>query len=406
MKRAPLILLLWSARVAASGLDLPTLYSARHAALGGAAVGYVDDPSALFHNPAGLLGIERLSLLVDVSTFVGTLESNPGYANQDASTGAAVAPVPMFGLGYRLSSRIALGLAAYPSGAAGGEFHYVNSAGVRTIDSLSALLVEVTPGISVEVLPTLRVGLGYRLTFLRFARISGAEENPTKVNVDLLGSNATGLRAGVQWQPLPQLSLGAAYRHRVDLVASAATGTLLGAQARNIDATLTVPAKLSVGSRFDYGRLGLVGDAEYIFNSQNQSLQMTAQLPSQNSMLDVPFVFRWDDSIVLKAGAEWHLRPQLAARVGYAFDGHATNRHFPSAFTSPPVDAHYATAGFGWQAGSSRFDVAGVYRFNTSTYISQREIADSTACPFCGNEGTYAASGGALMIDYATQFGW
>ena len=406
MKRAPLILLLWSARAAASGLDLPTLYSARHAALGGAAVGYVDDPSALFHNPAGLLGIERLSLLVDVSTFVGTLESNPGYANQDASTGAAVAPVPMFGLGYRLSSRIALGLAAYPSGAAGGEFHYVNSAGVRTIDSLSALLVEVTPGISVEVVPTLRVGLGYRLTFLRFARISGAEDNPTKVNVDLLGSNAAGLRAGVQWQALPQLSLGAAYRHRVDLVASAQSGTLLGAQAKNIDATLTVPAKLSVGSRFDVGRLGLVGDVEYIFNSQNQSLQMTAQLPSQNSMLDVPFVFHWDDSIVVKAGAEWHLRPSLAARIGYAFDGHATNRHFPSAFTSPPVDAHYATAGLGWQAGSSRFDVAGVYRFNTSTYIAQREIADASVCPFCGNEGTYAASGGALMIDYATQFGW
>jgi long-chain fatty acid transport protein len=406
MKRAPLILLLWSARAAASGLDLPTLYSARHAALGGAAVGYVDDPSALFHNPAGLLGVERLSLLVDVSTFVGTLESNPGYANQDASTGAAVAPVPMFGLGYRLSSRIALGLAAYPSGAAGGEFHYVNSAGVRTIDSLSALLVEVTPGISVEVLPTLRVGLGYRLTFLRFARISGAEENPTKVNVDLLGSNAAGLRAGVQWQVLPRLSLGAAYRHRVDLVASAGSGTLLGAQAKNIDATLTVPAKLSAGTRFDAGRLGLVADVEYIFNSQNQSLQMTAQLPSQNSMLDVPFVFRWDDSIVVKAGAEWYVRPQLAARIGYAFDGHATNRHFPSAFTSPPVDAHYATAGLGWQAGSSRFDVAGVYRFNTSTYIAQREIADSSMCPFCGNEGTYAASAAAIMIDYATQFGW
>ena len=406
MRRAALLVLLASAPAAASGLDLPTLYSARHAALGGAAVGYVDDPSALFHNPAGLLGVERLSLLVDLSTFVGSLESNPGYANQDASTGAAIAPVPMFGLGYRLSSRVALGLAAYPSGAAGGEFHYMNSAGVRTVDSLSALLVEVTPGISVEVLPTLRLGLGYRVTFLRFARISGAEENPTKVNVNLLGSDAAGWRAGLQWQALPQLSLGASYRHRVDLDATAASGTLLGAQAKNIDATLTVPAKAAVGARLDLGRLGLVGDFEYIFNSQNQSLQMTAQLPSQNSMLDVPFVFRWDDSIVLKGGVEYHVRPQLAARIGYAFDGHATNRHFPSAFTSPPVDAHYATCGVGWQAGSSRFDVAGVYRFNTSTYIAQNEIADATACPFCGNEGTYAASGGAIMIDYATQFGW
>jgi long-chain fatty acid transport protein len=387
-----------------SGLDLPTLYSARHAAMGGAAVAYVDDPSALFNNPAGLLGIEKGSFLADLSTFVGTLESNPGYANQDASTGAAIAPVPMLGAGYRLSPRVAVGLAAYPSGAAGGEFHYVNAAGVRTVDSLSALLVELTPGIAVELLPTLRLGLGYRVTFLRFSRISGAEENPSKVNVSLLGSDVSGLRAGLQWQPLPALRFGATYRHRLDMTASADSGTLLGAQAKNIDATLTVPAKLSLGTRVDFGRLGLAGDFEYIFNSQNQALQMTAMLPAQSSMLSVPFQFKWDDSIVLKAGAEYGLTPSLAARLGYAFDGHATNRHFPSAFTSPPVDAHYATAGVGWQSGSTRLDFAAVYRFATSTYIAQSEIASATQCPFCGNEGTYAASGGALMLDY--NVGW
>jgi long-subunit fatty acid transport protein len=310
----------------------------------------------------------------------------------------------MMGAGYRLSPRVAIGLAAYPSGAAGGEFHYVNSAGVRTIDSLSALLVELTPGIAVELLPTLRLGLGYRVTFLRFSRISGAEENPSKVNVSLFGSDASGVRAGLQWQPLPALRFGVTYRHRLDMTASADSGTLLGAQAKNIDATLTVPAKLSLGTRVDFGRLGLVGDFEYIFNSQNQALQMTALLPSQSSMLSVPFQFKWDDSIVVKAGAEYRLTPSFDARIGYAFDGHATNRHFPSAFTSPPVDAHYATAGVGWRSGASRLDFAGVYRFTTSTYIAQSEIADATQCPFCGNEGTYAASGGALMLDY--NVGW
>src|SRR5262249_35112785 len=150
-------------------------------------------------------------------TFVGSLESNPGYPNQDASTGAAVAPVPMLGLGYRLSRRVAIGLAAYPSGGAGGEFHYTNPAGVRTIDSLSALLVEVTPGVAVAIPPTLRLGIGYRVTLLRFSRISGAEDNPTKVNIDLRGSDKTGLRLGLQWQPLPGASFGVAYRHRLDM---------------------------------------------------------------------------------------------------------------------------------------------------------------------------------------------
>ena len=40
--------------VQAAGYDTPMLYSARHMGMGGAAIGSVDDPSALFHNPAGL----------------------------------------------------------------------------------------------------------------------------------------------------------------------------------------------------------------------------------------------------------------------------------------------------------------------------------------------------------------
>ena len=40
----------------AGGYDTPILFSAQHMAMGGAAIAYVDDPSAMFHNPAGLMG--------------------------------------------------------------------------------------------------------------------------------------------------------------------------------------------------------------------------------------------------------------------------------------------------------------------------------------------------------------
>ena len=42
----------------AGGYDTPMLYSARHMGVGGAAAGYVNDPSALYHNPAGLAHTE------------------------------------------------------------------------------------------------------------------------------------------------------------------------------------------------------------------------------------------------------------------------------------------------------------------------------------------------------------
>ena len=51
----------------AGGYDTPMLYTARHMGMGGAAQAYVDDPSAMFHNPAGLMGTDRLSITADFS---------------------------------------------------------------------------------------------------------------------------------------------------------------------------------------------------------------------------------------------------------------------------------------------------------------------------------------------------
>src|SRR6187402_2873166 len=62
----------------AGGYDTPMLYSARHMGMGGTAIGYVRDPSALFHNPAGLGHIERGEVLGDFSLLVGKIHASPG----------------------------------------------------------------------------------------------------------------------------------------------------------------------------------------------------------------------------------------------------------------------------------------------------------------------------------------
>src|SRR5688572_4305347 len=60
-----LVALLYPAAARAGGYDTPMLYSARHIGMGGTAIGYVSDPSALFHNPAGLAQTGRFSVLGD-----------------------------------------------------------------------------------------------------------------------------------------------------------------------------------------------------------------------------------------------------------------------------------------------------------------------------------------------------
>ena len=65
----------------ASGYDTPMLYSARHMGMGGTAIGYVNDPSSLFHNPAGLGQVERGEVLGDFSLLLGGIHASPGGFN-------------------------------------------------------------------------------------------------------------------------------------------------------------------------------------------------------------------------------------------------------------------------------------------------------------------------------------
>src|SRR5262245_66685499 len=62
----------------AGGYDTPILYSARHQGMGGTAIGYVDDASSIFHNPAGLARINSLNLLAGVDLLFGKITTSPG----------------------------------------------------------------------------------------------------------------------------------------------------------------------------------------------------------------------------------------------------------------------------------------------------------------------------------------
>src|SRR5260221_6236935 len=86
----------------AGGYDTPMLYSARHMGMGGAAIGYVRDPSALFHNPAGLGQVEHAELLGDFSLILGKLRASPSINAQDVTSDLTVAPFFLVGGAYRV----------------------------------------------------------------------------------------------------------------------------------------------------------------------------------------------------------------------------------------------------------------------------------------------------------------
>lgn len=407
MRTAPLAvlvgLLLGPGIARAGGLDIPTLYTARHAGMGGTAIAGVHDASSVYNNPAGLGATHHASALAGVSVFVTNQQTSPDYPSQNLESGYRVGPAPFLAGALRVHENVAVGLGAYPLGAVSGRFEYANSFGNPTLNQQTALAFEVSPAIAVAPLANLRFGLGYRVTFLKFDRHLGPAADPSTVDIDTFGANFAGLRFGMQWEPVPHLSLGATYRHKIEVSASTDSGRLLGQRVTDVEGTLVVPGMVGAGARVDLDPVSVAVDYNLILNSQFERLVVTGKLPSQGSSLDVPFTFNWSDSSTLKFGAQYRV-DRTFLRAGYAWDQQFVNRAYPSTFSSPPAAAHYLTAGVGYDAGSLRVGFALVHRFDQSEVIEESEIASRAECPFCGSSGTYASRLSAAFMDVSFDF--
>src|SRR5262245_24240725 len=155
----------------AAGYDTPILYSARHQGMGGTAIGYVDDPSATFHNPAGLAGVDGLAFLGDLSLILGSVQSSPERGITSIESEPVLAPFFMLAAGFRAHEWVTIGLGFFPVASGGAEYRY-ELAGNPFVDRTRILFLETTPAVSLNVpkdvwIPgELSLGAGYRVSSL------------------------------------------------------------------------------------------------------------------------------------------------------------------------------------------------------------------------------------------------
>lgn len=408
-------------RARAGGYDTPILYTARHLGMGGTAIGYVDDASAVYHNPAGLSGVRGLSLLGNVSLVFGSITSSPGWPNTASADGYApsvdsepvVAPFFMLAAAYRLPviSIVRAGLAVYPIASAAGEYHD-EFLSMPTIDKTRLVFFEASPAVSVDLHPALSLGLGYRVTFTQLERVQGFASDPQVFDFELSGLNLAGLRAGVQFRPREDLSLGLVYRHVIEVELSADRGRAI-ADVVHPKTTFTLPSKLGLGVRYDVGALGLALDGEYTLQSQNDR-SVIAGLNADPSVTApdgsrkreaVTNYFAWHDALTARIGVEYTFFGALAARVGYVLDGVVGEKGYPTAFGTPPAASHSLTVGGGYDFGDLEVNLALAHRF-VSTEVKPSDITTSPACATCSLPGhEYSLRMWGLYADLAVDFG-
>ncbi len=414
----------------AAGYDTPMLYSARHMGMGGAAISYVDDPSAIFHNPAGLANLKGGAVFGDFSPLVGGIHGSPSDTSVTGTSGSqsqpgmnigserTFAPFFLVGAGYRLHKLLSVGFAAYPVASAGADYKYSSNvagpAGTlgEVTDHTKLVFLEFAPSIAVQILEGLNLGVAYRYSTIEFQRsrtnsdLTGA--SPSRIDLDMAGKNAAGLRVGLQYVA-KMFQLGLVYRNQTDTTVKTAKGVLTNVAAENVEYGFTLPSKVGLGAQFTgIDKLRLALDAEYTWQSVNTQTGMVGimggALASQNIKVGPVYnVMNWDNNMTVRAGAAYQIGP-VEARCGYVHDGQASQAKYPSAFGTPPAVTQVYTVGAGYKI-SDALDVslAGAYRTGKAT-VTAADVAGNN-CPFCGFAGTYEINLFGAYVDVLWRFG-
>ena len=412
----------------AGGLDLNLYYGSRYVGLGGNHVGLTGDAYAPFYNPAAMTSVEKAAIAIDSSTLVHQYEAPVGAHDSQRKSEWNIAPLFYTGGVYRLSDRIAVGLAFFPTALEGGKFTGVDygagapgglNASVLQ-GELSNLLVrlELAPSIAFKLVDHFSIGLSYRLAYTRFDTAAGkffaglpsgaSQFQASYLNVSMDGWDANGLKMGAFLEKWNGLSAGLTYRLQVkpDLSGDASvsyysTTASQFTTAQSVPSTMSprIPAQLQAGVSYDWipDTFMTAFTYEYTYSSSlNQiSINVTGFGPQTTPLND-------HDSHSFHGGAEYtfHLASQnkIVANYGMAFDTGATNSAFPNPLL-PPAAVYVGYAG----GARYEFDRSILGAALNYGYYSRYSTPDSslTGAEF---NGKYGLEVWLAVLDYQYKF--
>jgi long-chain fatty acid transport protein len=359
-----------------SGISKPVNVGSKAIGMGGAFVGIADDPTAIYHNPAGIAFLPGRQFEIGFDALV----TNENYSPDKLTFASSLTekakrellPVPQFGFVMSKGKIVHFGLGLFFPHGNGVQYHapsaaLANPAGGRIYST------EFSPVLALTVTKNLSIGGSFRVV-----RISQSLENQVLalgLTIDKL--KATGWGAGgafgALYKPSRYFSIGANWR-------SKATSTLKGDAAlvnfgkKKASLSQVLPMLFSAGigvSLIEKLTIGL----SYDFERNSEVKQIDAALESLGN-LTLPQ--NWKNSHTIHAGAECRIGESFSLRAGYAKDLNASIPDSAMNRVIGDIAAREISAGVahGWR--NYRISAAWNGRFG------KRTIASAAANPAAG----------------------
>lgn len=334
MKTIAVVFVLLGAGLAQAAGYAVDVHSARAVGMAQTMKGHVDDASAVFFNPAGLIMGRQLDVQVGDTLIIPSFKVKDARTGNSYSTEGQVVPPPHIYAAYALNDDISVGIGMFSL------FGLVVPWPADWVGRFETIHSElktyfINPEVAVRIGDRVRVGAGVQIVRGTAELIRALGFGTQEGKVDLAGGAwGVGGNGGVMVDIIPhRLTFGATYRSPVTLditgnahftgIPPEFQGTIHDQQAK---ATVHLPQTFGFGLGFwpiptlrlaletDYTGWQVVGDLTITFPGSPPTP------PSDLGPLDTRLPKRWSHAWLVRTGGEYSLTEQWRLRAGVMYD--------------------------------------------------------------------------------------
>jgi long-chain fatty acid transport protein len=414
-----------SSQAFAAGFEKALFWDAHYSGIAGAAQSSVVGPQALFWNPAGLSGTEGMQVNGNFSPtlakFNGNVPQSTNIAEGTTPTSTAVSsntgfdPVGAVFASYQVTDKMTAGIGYYVVGGTKADYDSVNinfpSVTYNPPLKGDLAITELGLGAGYEVLPGLKIGASYRITFFKadlddaFAVGSGPTAGVYSLQYSGLSKTTfNGFKVGAMWEPKDSTyGFGVTWRSRVNATATTGNATLVSEAPGATSPTSTSgtgSAGLNLPMRFDAAAhytfipnwTGFLG---YSFTNLSQNQQIGEEFDVGGvSQLQTNIPLNWTNQHNLRFAVEYAGIQDWMIRGGYVWTDQVTPNGSALPILAAPGTGNTFVVGAGHKFSSMlSADAAFEYDRDSGT-VAQSQITE----PSRTGAGDYSAKDYVLHL--------
>lgn len=383
--------------------DFISIWDSKTNAFLGGGIANIADSGSLFINPAGLANINKLEVSYTSSMIITDAQAPANGANT-VSKDSTVAPLGATGFAYRLNDRISTGFGFFTPAVGGATYKNINF-GVPGLEARdmggTVYFIEFGPSIAFSILKNLRAGLTYRINYSRQTGKLYDVSDLTNVSYNelkLSGFGFTGIRLGLQYDPIEQIHLGLTYSNRVNIkttgqVVSTSVATNV-ATTLNLDSYSEYADKIIAGLVYDVikEKLFLGFDFEYdLYSNYTDSSVTYTDLALTTSTPELK-----KNNVNLKFYGQYNVNEKVPVRLAFSSSLGASNKAYHNSLsTGAPGPSYVFGLGSGYKI-NEKWDVSGAFSFA----INRGSISATEAITPYATAGDYKGDSYYLSVGF------